>query len=280
MSMNRRDFIKGVGGVCAAVAGMGAASGLVKTSSTWSSGVAEASSSGSVSSAVRWGMVIDTSKFNSDLDFQRCQDACHSLHNVPKFDNLKDEIKWVWSVKYYEAFAGAAHPMSSEELEKRKYLVLCNHCEKPPCVRVCPTKATFKSADGITQMDMHRCIGCRFCMAACPYGSRSFNWRNPRLDANTLVGGTRINHEYPTRERGVVEKCNFCSELIAKGPVPAAGQELTDAQTPACVRAFPDGLIFGNLNDPNSRIRRTLKDRATFQRKPELGTNPSVYYIL
>lgn len=280
MSMNRRDFIKGVGGLCAAITGISATSGLVRTSETWSSGVAEASSSGSVKSAVRWGMVIDTTKFNSEQDFQLCQKACHSLHNVPKFESLKDEIKWIWSVKYHEAFPSTANPLTSEEVEKRRYLVLCNHCEKPPCVRVCPTKATFKSSDGITQMDMHRCIGCRFCMAACPYGARSFNWRNPRIDDKTLVGDIKINQEYPTRERGVVEKCTFCTEQIAKGPVPAAGQELTDAQKPACVRAFPHGLIFGNLNDPNSEIRRTLRERATFQRKPELGTNPSVYYIL
>ena len=99
-------------------------------------------------------------------------------------------------------------------------------------------------------------------MAGCPYGSRSFNWRDPRPAISS------IDPSYPTRERGVVEKCNFCVERIEK------------QQLPHCVEICPEkALIFGNLNDPESSIRKLLASEATIQRKPELGTRPSVFYI-
>jgi molybdopterin-containing oxidoreductase family iron-sulfur binding subunit len=143
--------------------------------------------------------------------------------------------------------------------------VLCNHCQNPACVRVCPTKATYKRPeDGIVMMDMHRCIGCRFCMAACPYGSRSFNYGDPRRYLKTIP-----NPAYPTRTRGVVEKCTFCAERLAVG------------QPPACVEAAKDGaLIFGDLADPNSAVRQILNSKFTIRRQPGLGTGPSVYYIV
>jgi molybdopterin-containing oxidoreductase family iron-sulfur binding subunit len=141
--------------------------------------------------------------------------------------------------------------------------VLCNHCDNPPCVRVCPTQATFKRADGIVVMDYHRCIGCRFCMAACPYGARSMNYRDPRPFI------AEINPDFPTRCKGVVEKCNFCEERLAKG------------QLPACVEACKEkALIFGDMDDPRSAPRRLLKDWFSIRRRPELGTDPQIYYLL
>jgi [DsrC]-trisulfide reductase subunit O len=140
---------------------------------------------------------------------------------------------------------------------------MCNHCTNPPCVRVCPTKATFKRADGIVMMDMHRCIGCRFCMAGCPFGARSFNFREP------LPYIKAENPDYPRRERGVVEKCTFCTERLAVGKLPA------------CVEACKVGaLTFGDLEDHNSPVRKLLASRFTIRRKPELGTGPNVYYIV
>ncbi len=112
---------------------------------------------------------------------------------------------------------GAGNPHLAEEVHQRAYPLLCNHCEEPSCVRVCPTKATFKRADGIVAMDYHRCIGCRYCMAACPFGSRSFNWGEPR----EYLDLAKLNPEFPTRMRGVVEKCNFCVERLAVGKLPA-----------------------------------------------------------
>ena len=87
-------------------------------------------------------------------------------------------------------------------------LVLCNHCDNPPCARVCPTEATWKRDDGIVMMDWHRCIGCRYCIAACPYGSRSFNWQRP------AAASRQADPDYPTRTKGVVEKCTFCDERL------------------------------------------------------------------
>ncbi len=112
-------------------------------------------------------------------------------------------------------------------------------------------------------MDYHRCIGCRYCMAACPYGSRSFNWVDPRPFIKD------INLDYPTRTKGVVEKCNFCEERLAKGLLPA------------CVEACQHkALIFGNLEDPRSEIRERLSSHYTIRRKPGLGTEPKVYYLI
>jgi molybdopterin-containing oxidoreductase family iron-sulfur binding subunit len=111
-------------------------------------------------------------------------------------------------------------------------------------------------------MDFHRCIGCRFCMAACPYGARSFNFRDPE----PFIKET--NKEFPRRMRGVVEKCNFCAERLAVGKLPA------------CVEASNGILIFGDLDDPESEVRRALKENFTIRRKQSLGTGPSVYYIV
>ena len=212
------------------------------------------------SKAVRWGMLVDISTCAQGCS--DCIEACHFEHNVPDFGNPKDEIKWIWKEKYSKVFPSKSHQFPSDNSNNRPVLTLCNHCENPPCVRVCPTKATFKREDGIVAMDFHRCIGCRFCMAGCPYGSRSFNWRDPRPFIK------KVNQKYPTREKGVVEKCNFCGERIAKG------------KEPACVEACREkALVFGNLHDPDSEIRQLLKSRPTLQRKPELGTRPSVFYI-
>lgn len=100
-------------------------------------------------------------------------------------------------------FAGETTERLAEKFADKEFVAICNHCESPVCVRVCPTKATFKNDQGIVLMDMHRCIGCRNCMAACPYGARSFNFVNPRDYID------EINPSYPTRMKGVVEKCNF-----------------------------------------------------------------------
>lgn len=217
----------------------------------------------------RWAMVIDQRKcLNAKDACKDCVLACHTVHNVPAFDNSKDEVKWIWQTSFEHAFPGQEDKVTAEYIKESlkglPFMVLCNHCDNPPCVRVCPVKATFRRDDGIVMMDYHRCIGCRFCMAACPYGARSLNWRDPRPFIKTP-----LNKEYPTRTRGVVEKCNFCFERLAKG------------QIPACVEACKDkALIFGDLEDPNSEIREVLRRNPSIRRKPQLGTNPQVYYIM
>jgi len=217
----------------------------------------------------RWAMVIDHKKcLNAKEGCKDCVNVCHQVHNVPNFGNTKDEIKWIWQTSFEHAFPGNENPYINEYmkegLKNLPIMVLCNHCDNPPCVRVCPVKATFKRADGVVMMDYHRCIGCRFCMAACPYGARNLNWKDPRPYIKT-----ELNLEYPTRTRGVVEKCNFCEERLAKG------------LRPACVEACKEkALIFGDLGDPKSEIREVLRRNMTVQRKSHIGTRPQVYYIL
>jgi len=211
----------------------------------------------------RWAMVVNSKACLAEDGCKDCIEACHQLHNVPDFGNPKDEIKWIWTMPFKEAFHGQEHEFIKEDLKDLPVPVLCNQCDNPACVSVCPTQATWKREDGIVMMDYHRCIGCRYCMAACPYGARSFNWRTP--DPFIDKG----NPDYPTRTRGVVEKCNFCRERLAKGLIPG------------CVEACREkALVFGDLEDPDSEIRELLRTNYSISRKPNLGTKPQVYYLV
>lgn len=216
-------------------------------------------------------MVIDMSKMDDQV-MDKSIEACHSIHNVPNLGNPKEEIKWIWKETYEHAFPGQGHEYIGDSYRDKNFPVLCNHCENPPCCRVCPTKATWKREDGVVMMDQHRCIGCRFCMAACPYGARSFNWGDPRQAPRDLNREFPTNLEFPTRTKGVVEKCNLCAERLAKGDFPA------------CVEAAGEiregSLMFGDLDDPGSEVRTILRSRFSIRRKPELGTGPNVYYII
>lgn len=214
--------------------------------------------------AKRWAMVVDIQKCQAEGDCNDCSKACHKIHNVPDFGNPKDEIKWIWKEHFDHAFHELEHEHLKDHVKHAPTVVLCNHCDNPPCVRVCPTQATWKrEEDGIVMMDWHRCIGCRYCVLACPYGSRSFNWRDPRPHID------EIQPDFPTRVRGVVEKCTFCDERLIRG------------QMPACVEACKAGaLVFGDLEDPESEVRKLLSERYSIRRKPSLGTQPEVYYLL
>ncbi|MBW1999271.1 MAG: 4Fe-4S dicluster domain-containing protein [Deltaproteobacteria bacterium] len=220
----------------------------------------------------KWGMVIDTHRVTDEI-MDRSIEACHRTHNVPDWGNPKEEIKWIWKETFEHTFPGQQHEYFSREARERHFLLLCNHCTNPPCCRVCPTKATWKrEKDGVVMMDQHRCIGCRFCMAACPYGVRSFNWGDPRKAPKELNPDFPTNPQYPTRTKGVVEKCNFCAERLAKGMFPACVE--------AASKIDKRALIFGDLDDPESEIRKALRSHYTIRRKPELGTGPNIYYIV
>jgi molybdopterin-containing oxidoreductase family iron-sulfur binding subunit len=238
---------------------------------------------GEALTAQRWGMVVNVKELDKELA-EACIETCHRVHNVPQIDNPRHEIKWIWHTEYKHAFPGQKHELIGEKYEHAPFLVMCNHCENPACVRVCPTKATFKrKSDGIVLMDMHRCIGCRFCMAACPFGARSFNWVIPwpRESAGLLPrfrkGKEPPNPEFPTRAKGVVEKCNFCAERLYKGQIPACVEVCQEA---AEKKGTEPALVFGDLEDPDSEVRELLRTRYTLRRKPELGTNPNIYYIV
>ena len=142
----------------------------------------------------------------------------------------------------------------------------CFHCDNPPCVKACPTQATFKMDNGIVNVDYDRCIGCRYCMVACPYDNRVFNWRAPVQEppADVAVVG-----ETPARPKGVVEKCTFCVQRTAEGLLPR------------CVVACPTGArVFGDLDDPDSEVSVQLRERPSYVVFPERGTEPSVHYLI
>ena len=266
MGVKRRDFLKMAGAAAAGVAAPPAAEILLGGSSG-AKASAEAETK-VLNKGKRWAMVVDMRKLTEE-DAHAAVEACHREHNVPDIRrpdgsvNTKEEIKWIWTDEFHYVFPDQAGEFQTELAEEKDFLVLCNHCTNPPCVRVCPTQATFKRPDGIVVMDMHRCIGCRFCMAGCPYGSRSFNWGDPRPWIREL------NYEYPTRMKGVVEKCNFCAERLAKGLYPA------------CVEAVKSGaLAFGDLDSPDSEVRELIRKHHTIRRKPSLGTGPNIYYIV
>jgi len=211
----------------------------------------------------RWAMAVDLDACLREDGCRMCTDACHATHNVPDLPNSKDEVKWIWKEPFAEALPDEGHQYLPASMQDAQVLVFCNHCDEPACTRVCPTGATWKRDDGIVMMDWHRCIGCRYCVAACPYGSRSFNWRDPRPFVK------QIDPAFPTRTRGVVEKCNFCEDRLGRG------------LTPACADACREkALVFGDLEDADSAIRRTLAKRASVRRRPSLGTQPQVYYLL
>lgn len=144
----------------------------------------------------------------------------------------------------------------------------CFHCDNPPCVDVCPVQATWKEEDGLVVIDYDWCVGCRYCMAACPYDGRRFNWSKPEVpepevNKNQHYLGNRM------RKKGVMEKCTFCVQRTRKG------------KNPACVEACPTGArIFGNLLDPKSTIRWVLENKKVFRLKEDLGTEPKFWYFM
>ena len=270
MGIDRREFIR-ISGL-AALFGLGGkgAFELLRPGQVEASMAAKPAAAG----VVRWAMVVNMKKLD-EATAKKCIAACNRVHNVPNFHDPKDpkdalppdiahrtEIKWIWTDNFHHAFPGDEHPVLPDAVKDMMFLLLCNHCDNPPCVRVCPTKATFRREDGIVNMDMHRCIGCRFCMAGCPFGARSFNWRDPRPFIKETFPG------FPTREIGVVEKCTFCAERLAQNMMPA------------CVEASGGALVFGDLNEERGQVRETLKRNFTIRRKVHLGTNPQVYYIV
>lgn len=260
MKTTRRDFLK-VAGVTALGMAAGAGPALAYSKGAYLPHTEHMDTGHDHLTAKRWGMVIDTRAFHGEADYAPLIAACHKEHNVPTIPG-KQNVKWLWTGGFHATFPHNHQEFLAERAHHAAYPLLCNHCDNPPCVRVCPTQATFKREDGIVMMDMHRCIGCRFCMAGCPYGSRSFNFQDPRPFI------AEENLAYPTRMKGVVEKCTFCTERLAEGKMPA------------CVEASEGKIVFGDLGDPDSEIRHILAENFTLRRKPDLGTSPSVFYII
>jgi len=177
-----------------------------------------------ITDKIRWGLLIDVNKLTDGGD--ACVTACQKV-KVTKKDS------------------GDSFSLP----------IMCQHCETAPCVDVCPTGASMKRADGIVQVDKHICIGCRYCMMACPYKARSF------------VHETLVDQRPNTpRGKGTVESCNLCVHRVDKG------------KNPACVDADPEAIMFGDLNDPESAISKALKENDTTQIRADLGLNTGVRY--
>ncbi len=263
MDESRRNFLKKAGFV-----GLGAGCGFPLLGAAGK--VLDHSLTSAGPGSKQWGMVVDVQKCLREEVRRACTEACRREHNVPRIPDPQEEVKWIWSEDYENTFPDQSHRYTADSLRGNPVLVLCNHCTKPPCVKVCPTQATWKrEQDGIVMMDMHRCIGCRYCIAACPYGARSFNWRDPRPYIERP-----IRPGFPTRSKGVVEKCNFCAERLREGLEPAC--VAAAANTPGGEGA----LTFGDLSDPDSDIRKLLSRQPTISRRSNLGTGPNVFYIL
>lgn len=200
-------------------------------------------------------MVIDLGRCKRAL---KCQKACQKNHYLPEQD------KWLKVYKMQDNRNTAPYWMPKP----------CVHNDNPPCVKVCPVNAMFKRDDGIVLVDNERCIGCRFCMAACPYSSISFNWGEPVLPSE-IAGITYSPETSVPRKTGTVEKCDFCPDMAREGKLPH------------CVTACPNGVFyFGDLNedtvtngDETVRFSELIRDKAGYRHLEGLGTKPSVYYL-
>ena len=204
MNKSRRSFLKVAGlSVFALSSGLATMAGSAQAGAR----IGSYEPNAKALKAKRWAMVIDTRAFKNAKEYAPIIEACHKAHNVPTMEGHQD-IKWMWLEKFDHAFPDDLNEHLTSRVKDASYPLLCNHCTNPPCVRVCPTQATYQMEDGIIAMDYHRCIGCRFCMAGCPFGARSFNFVDPRKYLSDPVP----NPAYPTRMIGVVEKCTFCAE--------------------------------------------------------------------
>ena len=205
----------------------------------------------------RLGMTIDTKRC---IACNSCAVACKIENNLPNF-NWWNRVMTVGG-NHMDAPSGM-YP----NLEMYNITLACQHCENPACVKVCPVGATYKDEEtGVVRQDYDKCIGCRMCMAACPYtGVRSFNWEEPRYHLEFSVGDS----DAPGHQKHVVEKCTMCWHRLAKG------------LAPACVEACSArARHFGDLNDPDSDVSRLIRERGYQQLLPERGTEPSVYYLV
>ena len=188
---------------------------------------------------------------------QTCAHACKMQNNVPS--GMR------WNRVLTEGCDVEDGALGEFPNLSRGYLpVACQHCENPACLRVCPTGATYKDDKGRVEVDYEKCIGCRMCMAACPYNARVFNWNDPKREPDFNYG----DKDVPVRGKGVVEKCTLCKERTDRG------------EEPMCVKCCPvKARTFGDLDDPNSEISKLVVARKAGVLLEEQGTRPQVHYF-
>ncbi|HEY4690888.1 MAG TPA: 4Fe-4S dicluster domain-containing protein [Anaerolineae bacterium] len=247
LSLKRRSFLKTLGAGAAALVGM-----RMVGQGASSDGEPQAAS------PHKWAMVIDQAK---------CQGCGYCTLACRAHNDVAPSISW-------------NRVISAGKVKDREIFLArpCMQCEHAPCVEVCPVGASYHRADGIVMMDYGKCIGCRYCVVACPYGARAFNWEeftgpNPAVP---MWGQPEVER----RPRGVVEKCSFCYQRIDRGLEQGLKPGVDPEATPACVVACPVGArFFGDLNDPESTVSKLLADHPYYRLREDLGTSPRVYYL-
>lgn len=213
----------------------------------------------------RYGMVIDVKRC---IGCFSCMIVCKQEHFLPP------------GINWNRVLLGekGKYPQVSKQI----YPVLCNHCKEAPCVEVCPTEASSQREDGIVTVDSDKCIGCRYCIIACPYQQRALNdgGQKGHFPGQGLTELEMIGKELYPLQTGTVVKCNFCAERIDEGMSKGLEPGIDREATPACVNTCPSkARIFGKLDDPSSKISVLIRQRKGYQLHPELDTEPSVYYI-
>lgn len=221
----------------------------------------------------KWGMVIDLDKCTG---CQACVTACKAENNVPfstpEQEEKHREISWMSVMTILEG----EYPEVRERFLPRP----CMHCQKPPCVKVCPVGATYLNPEGIVAQVYTRCIGCRYCTNNCPYTLKYFNYSKPRWPEEMK---NYLNPDVSKRQVGVVEKCSFCHHRLQKAKEKARKENRPlkeEDYVPACVQTCPTGTInFGDLGDPTSTVTQLAKSSRAFKLLEELGTEPHVIYL-
>jgi len=205
-----------------------------------------------VSAATRWGLLIDTDQCAVDCD--ACVRACNDEHGLTATGRPQTDAQWIRKVTLTDQHSGRVTSLP----------LLCQHCEHPPCVDVCPTGASFRREDGVVLVDKHTCIGCRYCVIACPYQARSFIHEN-----------LTDQKPWSPRGKGTVEGCTLCVHRIDKDRAPACVEVCNSGGDDHCGNG---ALLFGDLNDPQSAIARRLKSAPSRQLRADLDLNTGVRY--
>jgi molybdopterin-containing oxidoreductase family iron-sulfur binding subunit len=235
----RREFL---GKAAATVAGLAVAPGVLM----FDLGNAREPDQ-AVTSQHRWGMLIDTTKCATGCD--ACVRACNEEHGLHSHGRPQTDAQWIRKVQLRNKSTGAVHSLP----------MLCQHCKHPPCVDVCPTGASFKRADGIVLVDKHICIGCRYCMMACPYKARSF-----------IHEELEDQLPHAPRGKGTVESCTLCVHRVDSGRTPACAE--------ACHAEAQGAMLFGDMNDPESELSERLETYASREIRADLGLDTGVRY--
>lgn len=221
----------------------------------------------------KWGMTIDLDRCTG---CEACVVACHAENNIAIVGDRQAArgraMHWIRIERYYDG--------DFPNVTVKYRPIPCQQCDDAPCEAVCPTYASYHNQEGISAQIYNRCIGTRYCANACPFEERFFNFFSPVWDRPLNL---QLNPDVTVRSVGIMEKCMFCIQRIKAGEIKAAGEKrrLSDGEiTPACAQSCPtEAIVFGDLNDPESKVSRLARCNRGSKLMEELGTDPSVTYL-